>query len=235
MSRYQPVALGLALAGLLSLGSGFASANLIINGDFEVPDASGGDVNGAPAPPWNGFNDPNLRFTTAFIAQSGAQSTKTFGPFDFGGGVGATQLLPAVPGVAYDAGIWAQNNSTDPIQGSDFGVFKIEFLDALNQPVGGSFNLGVNLFESNQINANTPQDQWTLLDASTGPAPPGTAFMNVVFVKVQLFQGDPGGTPNGGSIFWDNASVTPVIPEPASVGLLALGAVGLTTARRRRV
>ena len=60
---------------------------------------------------------------------------------------------------------------------------------------------GIDVFESNQINAATPFDTWTLLGVGTAPAPAGTAWARAVIVKVAV-DGF-----NGGSIFWDDASL----------------------------
>jgi hypothetical protein len=106
--------------------------------------------------------------------------------------------LAALPGQTWVAEIYALNSSADPIDNVDFGVIKIEFLDAgLNLAAGGV--AGVDIFESPQINASTPQDQWTLLGVGTAPAPANTAYANFVIVKVDVDGGQ------GGSLFWDDA------------------------------
>ncbi|MEL7473817.1 MAG: PEP-CTERM sorting domain-containing protein [Planctomycetota bacterium] len=222
-----------ALAVLAGV-AGFASAqNLLGNGSFETPDASGGDVPGAPAP-WLGFNDPNTQFTTQAEAFDGVQSLKTFGPFDFiGGGTGMVQQVPAIAGETYTGEIQALQQSGDALQGGNFGVFKLEFLDAsgqfvagLGQPAGTPL-AGFNVFESNAFDASSPLDAWTQLGVG-GVAPAGTATVQAVIVQVQL--GDGAGGFTGGAIFWDAATVT--VPAPASAALLGLG--GLAAARRRR-
>ncbi|MCA9257194.1 MAG: PEP-CTERM sorting domain-containing protein [Phycisphaerales bacterium] len=218
---------GAAVLAAVAMFPTTTRANLLSNVGFETPDASGGDVFDAPAAPWIGFNDPGLRYTTSTVARTGNQSLKMFGPFDFiGGGVGAVQAVPATPGTTYTGEIWALNNSADAIQGNNFGVFKLEFLDAgFNLIPGG---LGVGFVESNPINAGTPQDQWTLLGAG-GVAAAGTAWVQAVIVQVQL--GDGNGAFVGGSIFWDDASVT-AVPEPTTLALLGMG--GIVVLRRRR-
>ena len=209
MSRFNQIlnrtAFAAALVALAAISP--ASAQLT-NGGFESPDASGGDVPGTDA--WGVFN---FVYTTAAVAHNGTQSLKTFGPFGPGGGSGATQRLAASPGQTWVGECWALNASFDALDAVDFGVYKIEFLDAGgNLAAGGIF--GVDVFESNQINGTTPLDTWTLLGVGTAPAPPNTAFAQAVIVKV-----DVDGT-NGGSIFWDDASLTTptVAVEPTTFG-----------------
>ena len=214
----------LALFAVSLLCTGASAANLLLNGGFESPDASGGDVPGAPGAPWAGFNDPGNRFTTQTVARSGLQSLKMFGPFDFiGGGIGGTQKVAAATGDTFVAEIYARNDSSDPIQGNNFGVYKIEYLDAGMNLVSGGI-LGVDVFESNPINASTPQDEWTLLGVGTAPAPVGTAFAQAVIVQVQLGDGQDNFV--GGSIFWDDASLeNRQIPEPSGLALTGLASV----------
>ncbi|MEZ5065984.1 MAG: hypothetical protein R3B81_14720 [bacterium] len=208
MKRWNQVALRTAaLAAILSLGTAGSALAQLSNGGFESPDASGGDVGGTAD--WNSFNNV---FTTAAVSHSGTQSLKTFGPFAPGGGSGCTQLLPAAPGETWVGEVYALNASFDPIDAVDFGVYKIEFLDAsFNLAAGGVF--GVDVFESNQINGTTPLDTWTLLGVGSAPAPANTAWVNAVIVKVDLDGA------NGGSIFWDDATMSrPVSVDDTSFG-----------------
>lgn len=207
---------GLVSAAVIGLGTAGASAQLL-NPGFEMPDASAGDVPGSAN--WSSFN---FVFTTSTVARTGNQSLKTFGPFAQFGGSGAVQAVPAAPGQTWVAECWALNASFDPIDNVDFGVLKIEFLNAGFGLVAGGI-AGVDVFESNQINGSTPMDVWTLLGVGTAPAPAGTAYANIVLVKVDLDGAQ------GGSIFWDDVTAT---PTPGSLALLGLGGLGLM--RRRR-
>lgn len=238
MQRFDTLFFSLATAvALLIVPGTFANAaNELTNGGFETPDASGGDVFNAPGAPWQGFNDPSTRFTTASLALSGNQSVKTFGPFDFiGGGTGATQKIPAMENAPYDAHVFAQHITGDALAGGNFGVFKIEFLDAnmqfvagLGEPAGTPL-VGYNVFESAPINANSPLDTWLKLDAS-GFSPPGTEFVQAVLVQVQL--GDATGGFTGGAVYWDDAFVMKV-PEPTGVALAGLAVVAGVVGYRR--
>jgi hypothetical protein len=202
-----PSGIAAVLTVLLVGMAGSVSAQLQ-NPGFESPDASGGDVPGTDN--WNSFNNV---FTTAALSRSGSQSLKTFGPFSPGGGSGAVQALPAFPGDTWVGEIYAINSSLDPIDNVDFGVYKIEFLDINFQLAAGGI-FGVDVFESNPVNASSPLDQWILLGVGTAPAPANTAYAQAVLVKV-----DVDGT-QGGSIFWDDASlVLDAIPvEPTTFG-----------------
>lgn len=179
---------------VLLFGAGMASAQLL-NPGFESPSAAGGDVYGSAN--WNVFNQA---FTTAAFARSGSQSLKTYGPFSQFGGTGAVQALAAQPGQTWVANVWVLNSSADPIDNVDFGVLKIEFLNAGFGLVAGG-QAGVDVFESAPINASTPLNVWTLLGIGTAPAPANTAYAQIVLVKVDMDGAQ------GGSIFWDDASL----------------------------
>ena len=195
-----------AVIALLLAGTGSDALAQLQNPGFESPDASGGDVPCTDS--WECFN---YVYTTAAVAHSGSQSLKTFGPFSSGGGSGAVQVVPAEPGQTWVGEIYALNASFDPIDNVDFGVYKIEFLDVNFQfAAGGVF--GVDVFESNPINATIPLDVWTLLGVGTAPAPAGTAYARAVIVKVDVDGGQ------GGSIFWDDADLYFENPSPTQKG-----------------
>jgi len=197
--------IAVSLAFLLLVPAGPATAQLL-NPSFEAPDASGGDVGCSAS--WNCFN---FVYTTAALARTGSQSLKVFGPFAQFGGSGAVQAVPAAPGQTWVGEIYAMNSSLDPIDNADFGVYKIEFLNASFQlAAGGMF--GVDFFESNPINGSTPLDAWTLLGVGTAPAPANTAYAQAVLVKVDMDGAQ------GGSIFWDDASLFLETPSAVQKG-----------------
>lgn len=192
-NRIRALANALALGTLLLVGLAGGAAAQLLNGSFESPNASGGDVLCTTG--WNCFNDV---YTTATVSRMGTQCLKTYGPFVPAGGSGATQMLPTLPGQTWVGRIWAMNWSFDPLDSVDFGVYKIEFLNASMQLAAGGL-AGVDIFESNPINATLPRDTWTLLGVGTAPAPAGTVWVRAVIVKVDLDGAQ------GGSIFWDDA------------------------------
>lgn len=198
--------------GLIAGAAQSAQANLLGNGSFETPDVSlFGELANGPGTPWMAFGDPAARLTNNTEAEDGLQSLKTFGPFDFiGGGVGATQRVAATPGNVYAGEIFAYQQADDALGGENFGVYKLEFLDESFGLVGGDPLVGVNIFESPQFNASSPVDEWVPLGTG-GVAPEGTAFVQAVFVQVQLGEvvsTDPEVREfRGGAIFWDNAAI----------------------------
>jgi hypothetical protein len=192
-----------------------AAPAALLNPGFETDNASAGDVSGATG--WGGFN---FRFTTAGQQHTGAQSLKLFGDFSPGGASGAFQDVPAIAGTSYTATAWALNSSSDPLQGNNFGLVQLFFLNASNATVG--------TFESSHFGASSTQNTWTQLNA-VGVAPTGTVAARIQLLHVQA--NDP---VTGGSVFFDDTALDPTpVPEPA-IGVTGLAIVGGIALRRRK-
>lgn len=215
------IAIILSAAFVLTLGVTSAQANLLANPSFESPDASGGDVSGPPTG-WSGFN---FNATTAVVtALDGTQTLKQFGPFNpFFDASGVLQSFPVVPGEIVTLSANGRNDSSDPISGGgvgdpgNFAVVKLEWFDGGGSPIGTPV-------ETLVVDKSSPADVW-LPGTVVGVAPAGAASVNTLLLHVS------DGTFLGGSVFWDDASVT-ITPEPASLSLLGLG--GALLLRRRR-
>lgn len=217
MSRTTNPRIGVLFLSLAAFQvSPLTAAASLVNPGFELDDASAGDVAGATG--WGGFNS---RFTTATVARTGNQSLKIFGPFFPFGGSGATQRIPTAPGELVDASVWALNAgpSADGLVGENFGLMQVQFYNAAGATLGPAL-------DSPRVTAASPVGEWQLLTVST-IAPPDAAFAEILLLHVQL--NDP---VTGGSVFFDDASLTSVIPEPSAAALLPCAAV--LAVRRRR-
>lgn len=217
MSKSRLIAAAGALAGSMFLTSNLVAANLLTNPGFEANDASSGDVAGASG--WGSFN---FTFTSTSAGGQGgsAQALKAYGPWFQYGGSGVVQGgFAATEGQEWEASAWMMTATADRLSGPNFAVVKIEFLNASSSVIASA--------ESAPINAASAPDTWALYTAS-GVAPAGTATAQIVLVHVQM-----NNPPSGGSVVFDNASLDVVIPEPASLGGVALGSLLLL--RRRRV
>ena len=214
--RNRTLLVAVATASFMALGLTSRASAALVNPSFESPDASAGDVNGSTG--WGGFN---FFLTTATQHNTGAQSLKLFGDFTTGGASGANQSIPATPGTSYTASAFALDATADPLQGNNFGVLQLIFLNASNAAIQPAT-------ESVHFTAASPKDVWTPLTA-TAVAPAGTVSAEIQLLHVQL-----NSPVTGGSVFYDDAALGATVPEPATVG--ALGLVGLTSllARRRR-
>jgi hypothetical protein len=201
---------------VLLLGVSPAPAALL-NPGFESPNATGGDQYGSTN--WGAFNDA---YTTANVTpHTGTQALKIFGPFSQFGGAGVVQGgFAASPGQQWQASAFLRNDSGDPIQGANFAVVKVEFLDVGNNVVGA--------FESPHFTAANPQNVWTP-EAVIGTAPVNTTSAQIVLVHVQL-----NSPVTGGSVFFDDASFD-LVPEPGScAAVIGLAALSLRRRARRR-
>lgn len=206
------------MAAVIALGMmGFAptaSAGLI-NPGFEQGDASGGDFSGAPG--WGNFN---FAFTTRQAARGGApgQSLKMYGSFSGDFVSGAVQSIPVAPGDLVRASAYAFDaGAADPdgIKGNNFSLVILQF-----------FNGGTNIGEiaSPQFNASAPDQEWIEV-SSSGIAPAGTTAAQILLLHVNADR-------TGGAVFFDDAALSVVVPEPAS-GMALAGMLSLALVRRR--
>jgi len=207
---------GLAGAAILGLAASTASAALT-NPGFESPDASGGDVFATSGNSgWFGFN---AAFITASTKRSGLQSLKTFGAPG-----GAFQDFDTTPGTRWTGTVFGENLSTDPMTGTQAGFINIEWHS------GTAANPGpqISFVSTKVVDSTSPFDTW-IQGTVTDIAPAGGTVARIV-----LLSGPFNGSGNGGGAsFFDDATFS-AVPEPASIGLLGLSAIGLTARRRRQ-
>ncbi len=201
---------------------GGGTMDLLTNGGFESPDASGGDV--ACSTGWQCFNPGNFTNNTAGPAfgpvsrEPGSQSLKQFGV-----DAGAFQTVEAIPGAPYTASVWAMNWVGDPL--NNLGIVQLTFWDGPN----GTGNVlgtaeafvdpiddGVNIYLPVQDGAET--SDWTQVTVSA-TAPAGTVSARLLLLHVLT---PP--APAGGTVRWDDARlIGPALSPPPASQLLANG------------
>ncbi|MEM6749955.1 MAG: PEP-CTERM sorting domain-containing protein [Planctomycetota bacterium] len=189
---------------------------------------------------------------------SGTDPQASLKMFGFGG---MWQDVPAAPGDVLDFSFWAASVASDPIASPSIGFMFIDFLDAADATLANaSGGTAGNSDSTNPITDFDDIDEfsadWIQFTGTTDPAPAGTTTARV-FILTQEFGGAhffddfvvelasapslPGDANGDGTvdlldfdILAQNFGATSpaAVPEPASLGLLGLGAAALL--RRRR-
>lgn len=217
-------ALAVATAGLL--GSTEASANLLLNPGFELPDLVPPNNQAPGADDWTTFNVAGVR---TIEQHDGDQSLRLAPDAPTGTAHGiARQEFAASANDVLTFGAWVLNPSSDPLTGTRQAELRLQWLNASDTLINQTI-LKV-------ADADTPQDlwiNWNLVELTL----PDNA--NIAKVRPSLFVTNNGGTGGGVAFFDDvmflNLSAPPsaTIPEPASLGLLGLGGLALTSRRSR--
>ena len=198
-------------------GFAFDFGPALINGTFEADDASAGNVPGATG--WTTFEFVNTNNTAGpsdgpvSHDVGGSQSLTMFGPFVQGAASGAYQAdNTVVGGNAYTATAYVMNWVGDPL--NNLVILQLNFYDAPGGELGGGNKLsgfevfadatddGTNIYLPVQDGAEI--SDWTALSI-TEVAPAGTASADIFLLHIQINAGNP--ALEGGSIFWDDASI----------------------------
>jgi len=181
-------------------------SELLANGGFGSPEASGGDV--LCHTDWDCVNGS---YTTA--ADGPAFAPVSHNPEDnqsvkqFGNDGLTFQVVAATPGTTYQASVWAMNwtgnGTTDPF--TEFAFVELSFLDAGGATLPGSQYVFVDAVDDGANVYLPPQDgaevsDWTELSLSA-VAPAGTASVKMLLIH-QLAGG------SSGTIRWDDASIS---------------------------
>ena len=226
----------LVLGFIATLAFGTARADLLTNGNFEMPVTEGENFctdGNFSVPGWGCFNDALIVGPDAFFGapvshdEGGSQALKLFG---FDGG--AIQSVAVTEGSTYEASVWAMNYAQDPF--NHVALLALSFLDADGNVLGDFLTSLVGQFEDgDSFQPLDPQDgqqvsDWTRLSVM-GIAPEGTTTAN--FLLLHIF--DQSDTNPASAIYFDDASLVRV-SEPASLWLLAAGLIALVRVRGRK-
>src|SRR5262245_52049296 len=204
-----------ALAVFLFFGSQATAQNLVDNPSFEDPTVDTGSA-----------NDVWFRFGSG---ASGVSSESTAMPRTGQRHIALELSAPSIPGNQF-AGVFQNLNMTiNPGQ-------IVNFMGWAKNASGAAFNATQEIKLECQGTPNPPQnrmDDLTLgseyeMFSHTGVAPAGTTGL-VVTYAISSFGAGQGAA----LVYIDDFKVT-IIPEPATVGLLGLGSLGLVAFARRR-
>jgi hypothetical protein len=208
--------IGILGMGVWLFAAGTASANVLVNPGFEVPDASGGDVYATTGNSgWLGFG-PGA-FITRTTARSGLQSFKTFGAPG-----GAFQDFASNPGEVWTGTVWGQNLSTDPMTGTQAGFINIEWHSGTPAAPGPL----ISFVSTKVVDSTSPFDMW-IFGSVSDTAPAGATVARLVLLGGP-FNGSGAG---GGASFFDDATF--VVPEPGSALAVLAGMAPLVRRYRR--
>lgn len=225
MNRWKFFALA-ALAAMLC-ASTQAMANVLANPGFETDAVFGAPpVGGATG--WTTFGNATTASANLDPVRSGIGSLRLAGSGGFSV-PGAFQTFPASPGEIWDFQGYMLTPSTLPADAT-FGLLKIVWSNGVNDLPPGPINIGQPGPPANPgieslpfLNSASIPNVWQFTQAQ-GVAPAGT--MQVGFFALFVDQ-------SAGIGYFDDLRATR-IPEPATIGLLGVGAFGCVTLARRR-
>ncbi|HEX6963935.1 MAG TPA: PEP-CTERM sorting domain-containing protein, partial [Lacipirellula sp.] len=120
--------------------------------------------------------------------------------------------MPVSPGQTVTFSGWAKNAASTPLAATQ--EIKLEWQGSPNPP-------------QNRLDDLTLGSDYEMF-THTGVAPAGTTGLVVTYALASFGPGQ-----GSSAVFLDDITVT-IIPEPATLGLASLGALGFVFARRRR-
>jgi hypothetical protein len=221
LTSFRSIGMACGASLMLAMASVSLGQNLLSDPGFEGVNASANDVpmagSGGAWSGWNNWVSPYSGYYTASVAHSGLQAAKTFS----GPNAGIYQYVPVTAGQTYTASAYFENSSTDVI--TDTAATEDVRMIFFSGANGTGSALATDVAPVNFVPGTSPVNTWVQLTV-TGAAPAGTES-----VQWMAFFNNPDYA--SGSMFVDDASLT-AVPEPASLGLLAIG--GLAALRRKR-
>ncbi len=206
------------------------NTNLLNDPGFEAspgttggPNASTGDVSTASGTygwsGWNNWTAPYGAYYTSSVAYAGTQAGKTYsGP---NAGIYQNVAITGAGGYQFSASAWFYNMSGgNVLNGQETDDIRVIFTNAAGT------TLATDVSPTN-LNASSPTNTWMQLSV-TGLVP-----TTATQAQVMMFFNNPGYA--GGALFTDSANFSlSAVPEPASLGLFALGSLGMLLVGRKR-
>ena len=220
IKRFQRLVLSAVVPAALacSLFSSAASANLLTDPGFENQTAAP-NPNPTLIPGWSTFGGANFLNTPVAHAGSWVMDDPAGG-----GGYsvpGAYQTFAASAGQTYAFSGWVYTPNALVTGSNDFAILQISPFNASGAGIGSPFGVDVGTPAGG---GGVPLPQATWVHASiTGTMPAGTATVGVYLLGINA--------DTNGTFYFDDADLE--VPEPASLGLLAMGLPMLLRRRRK--
>ena len=117
----------------------------------------------------------------------GYSRTVPYPPGFVGSVSGSYQELPAEPGSKWQ--MTGYGLTSNKLEGAAFGILQISFFDAEGEDLGTVETTGSKISKaktSNEVNRNSPVDEWILLDTEIATAPEGTAVVHAFTLYVDF-------------------------------------------------
>jgi len=226
-TRFQTVALASTFASAMTCGlltSGAWAQNLLTDPGFENQ-ISAPNPNPTGTPGWANFSGAGFLSTPA--AHSGSWVLYT--PDDGGNYAvpGTYEDFAASPGEVFTLSGWVYTPNALVTNSNDFAILQMSFFSGSppsNYATGTNLATdGVNIGDPIGGGAiPLPQGVWTYASV-TGTAPAGTNSMGAYILNIDA--------DSNADFYFDDMSLT--VPEPASLGVLAIGSLAFLRRRRR--
>jgi hypothetical protein len=235
-SQFKLAAAALCGASALVFSSASFAQNLVVNPGFETPPGVPG-AQDQLAVPWNftALGDGTTQRAQFYNNTAGALPTSSGGSWslwlkDFDTlGTGAEQTVAGiVAGHTYTfSAYWLFQAGVPTVTGL-VNSETLQFENAAGTAVGAADTLSINTTNVTTSGNPTPAI-WTLYTAPNATAPAGATQALISFIETST----AASSVNPQSSFVDDVNLSTVVPEPASLGSLALGGLALLARRRR--
>jgi len=227
-SYITTIVVGAAVGVAVSLTSSAQAQNLLTDPGFEGG-ITAPNPNPTGVPGWANFN--GAAFLTTPLAYDGNNVLDT--P-DNGGGYsvpGTYQVFAATPGEQFTLSGWVYTPNVLPVLGNDFAILQLSFYQGAppnnygGSPASGPA-VGVNVGQpAGGGGVPLPQGVWTWASV-TATAPATTASLGVYLLDINADK--------NADFYFDDMSLTAVVPEPATWAWAGSGSVLLLSLFRRR-
>ena len=190
--------------------SGIVQADLLVNGDFSSPGTgSAGQFGSVTINNWTTWGTSGW-YANDIDSQMSAKIWAT--------DTGIYQDWSATAGQSYDLTVQGYQTTGEQLTGDRVGYLTVEWYESGGAKIGSSLVVDT-------ISAADSDNAWVSL-SGTATAPANTAYGRTVL-------GVSDTTSGSGAVFFDNATVNAVVPEPAALSMIGLGFFALMRFRKK--